>query len=429
MIAAIDLGGTRTKFGLVDQGKVICASNCSADAQGSLDGHLNEVLERLRALGAEQETTLEACQGMGVLSTGVVNNREMRVLSTNAKYDDAVGFDFRGWARDRTGLELRMDNDARGALIGEWRYGAGRGADNLVMITIGTGIGTAVIVEGRPLTGPHFTAGNLGGHIVVRSGGRKCTCGGVGCLESEASGWVLPELVREHALYGESSLNELDTIGFREVMAHAAAGDACAGAVRQHCLTAVGRGIGVVYSSIRPRADHRRWRSDERSGARVGESPQDRGGTGLGGRGAGGDRESGTSGQRRTDRRVGAVLLGTRRRKGVRSLFWLSDPLDGAFGVGRGDARSTPGPTCGPSIRPTPRPPREILFAQRRTASNSLSDSGWLTRSTQCGHRGIGQGDNSLGAGSGSCSQRHSDPQRQSSARLTNPARNAFRST
>ena len=226
MIAAIDLGGTRTKFGLVDQGEVICASNVSADAQGSLEGHLNEVLKGLRAFCAEQKTTLEACQGVGVLSTGLVNNREMRVLSTNGKYDDAVEFDFCRWARDRTGLELRMDNDARGALLGEWRYGAGRGVDNLVMISIGTGIGSAVILDGRLLTGPHFTAGNLGGHIVVRSGGRKCTCGGVGCLESEASGWVLPTLVREHDLYKTSPLAELEAIGFHDVWQYARNGNA-----------------------------------------------------------------------------------------------------------------------------------------------------------------------------------------------------------
>ena len=222
---------------------MICASHFSADAQGSLEGHLNEVLQRLRRLCAEQETTLEVCQGVGVLSTGLVNNREMRVLSTNGKYDDAVKFDFCGWARERVGLELRMDNDARGALIGEWRYGAGRGADNLVMITIGTGIGTAVIVDGKPLVGPHFTAGNLGGHIVVRSGGRKCTCGGVGCLESEASGWVLPTLVREHDLYEKSALIELGRIGIQEVWQSAAAGDACARDVQQHCLTVWGEAL------------------------------------------------------------------------------------------------------------------------------------------------------------------------------------------
>lgn len=243
MIVAIDLGGTRTKFGLVKQGKVICASHCSADAQGSLERHLNDVLERLRALCDDHGTTLEACEGMGLLSTGLVDNREMRVISTNGKYDDAVGFDFCEWARDRAGLELRMDNDARGALIGEWRYGAGRGADNLVMMTIGTGIGTAVISEGRPLTGPHFTGGNLGGHILIHSGGRKCTCGATGCLESEASGWALPNLVREHALYGTSALNGIETIGFREVWEHAAAGDACAQAVQERCLRLWGEAL------------------------------------------------------------------------------------------------------------------------------------------------------------------------------------------
>ncbi|MBT3194384.1 MAG: ROK family protein [Verrucomicrobia bacterium] len=235
-VAVIDLGGTRTKFGLMDEGEVICASSCPADAQGSLEGHLDEILEHLGKLCPGQGTALEACDGIGLLSTGLVNNREMRVLSTNGKYDDAVGFDFRAWSRNRTGLELRMDNDARGALIGEWRYGAGRGSGNLVMVTIGTGIGTAVISEGKPLTGPHFTGGNLGGHMLVRSGGRKCTCGGVGCLESEASGWVLPILVQEHAQYGESSLNGLESLGYREVMKHAAEGDGCARDVLDHCL-------------------------------------------------------------------------------------------------------------------------------------------------------------------------------------------------
>ncbi len=243
MIAAIDLGGTRTKFGLVEHGCVVAASHCPADAQGSLADHLDKVLGHLRALCAEQNTTLTACRGLGVLSTGLVNNRAMRVLSTNQKYDDAVGFDFVGWSRERAGLELRMDNDARGALIGEWRYGAGRGVDNLVMITIGTGIGTAVIVEGRPLTGPHFSAGNLGGHILVRSGGRACTCGAVGCLEAEASGWALPALVREHPLYDQSSLRNPATIGFRELREHAAAGDACASAVQQHCFRLWGEAL------------------------------------------------------------------------------------------------------------------------------------------------------------------------------------------
>lgn len=236
MIATIDLGGTRTKFGLVDRGSVVCAASCLADTQGSLEGHLDEVLGALRGMCQAQGITLADCVGLGVLSSGLVDNRTMRVLSTNGKYDDAIDFNFRKWSREHAGLELRMENDARGALLGEWRYGAGRGVENLVMLTLGTGVGTSVILDGKLLTGPHFSAGILGGHILVNSGGRKCTCGAVGCLETEASGWVLPILVREHVAYASSSLNGLESIGFREVMAHAAAGDTCAKDVLAHML-------------------------------------------------------------------------------------------------------------------------------------------------------------------------------------------------
>ncbi|NWK57503.1 ROK family protein [Verrucomicrobiaceae bacterium N1E253] len=245
MIAAIDLGGTRTKYGLVDDGKVVASSTCPSDARGSLERHLDEVVAHLRIMCVELQITLESCEGLGVLCTGLVDNRAMKVLSTNGKYDDAVDFHFSEWARERTGLPLRMDNDARGALLGEWRYGAGRGVDDLMMVVFGTGIGTAVLIDGKPLTGSHFSGGILGGHILVNSGGRQCTCGAVGCLESEASGWVLPELIRSHALYLESSMQglDVDTIGFQELLAHAASGDACACAVQEHCFRMWGEAL------------------------------------------------------------------------------------------------------------------------------------------------------------------------------------------
>jgi pantothenate kinase type III len=71
MIVAIDLGGTRTKFGLVDHGQVVASSTCPADAQGSLEGHLDELLHRLRGLCAEQGLALEACEGIGWCAVGI----------------------------------------------------------------------------------------------------------------------------------------------------------------------------------------------------------------------------------------------------------------------------------------------------------------------------------------------------------------------
>ncbi len=236
IVAVADLGGTRTKFGLVEDGTIIATGKCEAEAGGPIAAHLDRIAENLSALCTERGFKLSNCRGVGLLSTGIVDNRNMRVISTNGKYDDATELDFSGWAMRKTGLELRMDNDARGAMIGEWRFGAAAGCRNAVMMTIGTGIGTAVILNGQPLVGPHFTAGLLGGHIIVNSGGASCTCGATGCLEAEAGGWALPGIVRTHPGFSASSLAGETRIDFQSLFLHAQSGDKTASAVRDRCL-------------------------------------------------------------------------------------------------------------------------------------------------------------------------------------------------
>lgn len=243
LIAAIDLGGTRTKVGLLNEGHIVASAMLDAASDGPLANHLDEVLRCLNHLCSQNNYALQRCRGIGLLCTGLVDHKQLRVLTTNKKYDDATDFDFRSWSQEQTGLELRMENDARGALIGEWKYGQSQGIDNLMMMTIGTGIGTAVISEGIPIRGPNFRGGNLGGHILVRSGGRLCTCGSLGCLESEASGWALPHLAREHPSYQNSCLQLLDTIGFSELREAATAGDDCAISVWHQCLKTWGEAL------------------------------------------------------------------------------------------------------------------------------------------------------------------------------------------
>ena len=243
MIPVIDLGGTRTKFGLVDKGVVVEAAYCEARSKGSIATHLEEVADLIADLLAQRGLGFSDCAGIGVSSTGIVDSVGASVLTTNGKYDNAVGFDFADWARRRTGLPLRIENDARAALIGEWRYGAGRGVDDVFMITLGTGVGTAAVVGGRPLAGPFFAGGNLGGHIIVKSGGRLCTCGARGCLETEASGWVLPTLIADHPLHHTSALRSIHNPSFKEVIEASDAGDACAKEILAHCLQVWGEAI------------------------------------------------------------------------------------------------------------------------------------------------------------------------------------------
>ena len=84
--------------------------------------------------------------------------------------------------------------------------GAARGCDNVVMITLGTGIGGAAMIEGKLLRGKHAQAGCLGGHLPAKVGGRACTCGAIGCLEAEASGWALPlHGARMEGIFGEQT--------------------------------------------------------------------------------------------------------------------------------------------------------------------------------------------------------------------------------
>lgn len=236
MVLACDLGGTRLKIGVVRDGRVLAHTVEPARSHLGLAPQL-PVLKAawLRLLG-ELQLGLADCAGVAVAFPSLVDNTTGRILAVYGKYSDSMEIDLRAWARVELGLPLAIENDARMALIGEWRAGAGRGCDNLVMITLGTGLGVCAVVEGRVMRGKHGQAGVLGGHLTVRYGGRRCNCGNLGCAEAEASTAFLRQLAEDSADWGRSSLRTATTLGYAEVFAQAAAGDACARALREHSL-------------------------------------------------------------------------------------------------------------------------------------------------------------------------------------------------
>lgn len=122
------------------------------------------------------------------------------------------------------------------ALLGERYIGAAQGMQDVVMITLGTGIGGAAMMQGKLLRGAHCQAACLGGHLPVNYQGRSCVCGNVGCAEAEASGWSLPQVVRETRGFDESSLARVAELNFQTLFAAARSEDAVALEVQQHCL-------------------------------------------------------------------------------------------------------------------------------------------------------------------------------------------------
>ncbi|HTV13692.1 MAG TPA: ROK family protein [Acidobacteriaceae bacterium] len=245
-ILAVDLGGSHAACALVVDQTIVARDEITFRDGVALGAILPELAAALRRLNGERNA-----QGVGFGFCGLVDARNTRVSSTNGKFEDAVNLDLRAWAQSELGLSLRLENDARLALLGECSAGAAQGETDVVMFTLGTGIGGVAMIDGRPLQGKHGQAGVLGGHVPVKFNGRKCTCGAIGCAESEASGWALPLVCAEWPGFGESELRGQE-INFENVFACAAAGDRVAREVQLHCLTVWGAAAVAAVHAFDP---------------------------------------------------------------------------------------------------------------------------------------------------------------------------------
>jgi glucokinase len=246
---AIDLGGTHATCGLVDGRNILGHEIIDTDKAKSLIALLPLIEKTFRDLLSSASLNFHDCAGIAVGLAALVDGRTSQLLATNAKYEDAKGFDFDGWSRRTLGIPLRMENDARLALLGEVYAGAALGFSDAVMMTLGTGIGGVAMIEGKLLRGKHGQAGCLGGHIPALYNGRKCTCGAIGCAEAEAAGWSLPFVVKEWPGISESALARHTTVGFKELFEEALRGDKIAVAIRDRCLNiwAVDA-VGLIHS-------------------------------------------------------------------------------------------------------------------------------------------------------------------------------------
>jgi glucokinase len=181
MIAGIDIGGTSTKIGLVQGGQVI------ARAREGTTGHpdapafaeaIARAVEQLAAAHGERITAIGIGAPNGNQHTGTIDR------APNLPWGHDVPL--AAMLQQRLGVPCALGNDANAAALGEWRYGAGRGLSDLLVVTLGTGLGSGFIVDGRLLLGPFGNAGELG-HTTVVMDGRPCTCGRRGCLEAYVS--------------------------------------------------------------------------------------------------------------------------------------------------------------------------------------------------------------------------------------------------
>ncbi len=249
---AIDLGGSHATCALVEDRTILASRTVSTDGTAGLAPVLPLLAESLKAILAGAPGSNAAPAGLAFCFCGLVDCVRHRIAGTNAKYDDGPGLDLIGWCRATLNLPLKMDNDARMALLGEWYAGAARGYNDVIMITLGTGIGGAAMMQGRVLRGKHSQAGCLGGHMPVDFNGRTCTCGAVGCAEAEASTVALPGVCRSHPGFASSALSAEPSITYERLFHHAGQGDQVAREICDRCLRVWGTAIVALIHAYDP---------------------------------------------------------------------------------------------------------------------------------------------------------------------------------
>lgn len=232
----IDLGGTVIKIGVIFRGQIIAGKRLEANSKSGLKPQLESIADAITHLLIEIGIPSENLGGIFLAFPGIVDVRNKQVISTNAKYDDAPSIDLQRWCIEHWNIPFAIDNDARAATVGEWQFGAAHGKENIVMMTIGTGIGTGVVLEGRLLYGQHYRAGSLGGHLTVDYKGRQCTCGNIGCVEAHASSFFLPQIVCNNEKLSLKFRKDTTNYDFKNLFEQASSGVVDAKQVVENCM-------------------------------------------------------------------------------------------------------------------------------------------------------------------------------------------------
>jgi glucokinase len=251
-VLAIDIGGTKLAAGVVDtDGRMLSRGEVPTLATEGLEPVLGRIVGLGRELLSRPEIAGVRVQRIGVGCAGPV--------------DIKAGLVFRppnlpGWTRvpltdhlqRSLGLPTVLENDANAAALGEFRYGAGKGARSIFYITVSTGIGGGIILDGKVWHGLKDAAGEVG-HMTVCPDGPICGCGNRGCLEAMSSGPSIARRARETVAAGrQTRLSEISKPTSADVVRLAQDGDPVAGEVWAEAVKYLGIGVAAVITILAP---------------------------------------------------------------------------------------------------------------------------------------------------------------------------------
>lgn len=251
-VVGMDIGGTNTVFGVVDsRGNVLASDSIKTQEHKEIDEYVDAVCKKLIPL-LQQFGGAEKFKGMGVGAPNGNYYKGTIEFAPNLPWKGVIPL--AAMFEDKLGIPTALTNDANAAAIGEMTYGAARGLRNFIMITLGTGVGSGIVINGQLVYGHDGFAGELG-HVIVERDGRLCGCGRKGCLETYCSATGVARTAREFlvARSEPSLLREIpaEEIVSKDVYDAAIKGDKLAQEIFEYTGTILGRTLAdfIAFSS------------------------------------------------------------------------------------------------------------------------------------------------------------------------------------
>ncbi len=252
-VIGIDMGGTNTAFGIVDaRGTVIASSSIKTAKHSKIEDYIDELYTEINRIIVANDAEGKI-NGIGIGApnanyfTGMIEDGVNLPWPTPIPLADLITKKF--------GIPCVITNDANAAAIGEMTYGAARGLKDFIMITLGTGVGSGIVVNGQMVYGHDGFAGELGHVIMKRNNGRVCGCGRTGCLEAYCSATGVARTAREFLeIRDEESLlrdYDIESITSKDVYDCAVKGDKLAIDIFNYTGTILGEALAdfVTFSS------------------------------------------------------------------------------------------------------------------------------------------------------------------------------------
>jgi glucokinase len=241
----IDLGGTDIKGAVVsDSGDILIQDKVPTHPESGAEGVADRISELALSLCKTHGTPLSEIAGIGVGVPGVTRKDGTVVIAPNLNWHHVP---FKRFLADRLQeASVELDNDANVAALAEARAGVGEGCESLALLTLGTGIGGGIVINGRVHHGSSYSAGEIG-HMVVVPDGPLCGCGKSGCLEAISATKGMVNFAQQMLDDGTSStLSQLDQLTPKTICDAAASGDQVGQATVDH----VARHIGIAVANL-----------------------------------------------------------------------------------------------------------------------------------------------------------------------------------